>query len=71
MMLTGVSPRRHGDGTQSILKIRRGAPRTSRRVGVVRSVKRELSALIFRRSLLDLSLVARTESSSSDSDLPL
>lgn len=70
-MLTGVSSRRHADGKQSILKIRRTAKRTSRRVVVVRSVKRDLSVLIFRRSLLDLSLVVLTESSLSDSNIPL
>lgn len=70
-MLTGVSSRRHANGKQSILKIRRAAKRTSQRVVVVRSVKRDLSVLIFRRSLLDLSLVALTESSLSDSNLPL
>lgn len=70
-MLTGVSSRRHADGKRSILKIRRAAKRTSRRVVGVRSVKRDLSVLIFRCSLLDLSLVARTQSSLSDSNLPL
>lgn len=70
-MLTGVSSRRHGDGKQSILKIRCGIKGTSRRVVVVRSVERGLSVLIFRRSLLDLSLVVLTESSLSDSNLPL
>lgn len=65
------SSRRHADGKQSILKIRRAAKRTSRRVVVVRSVKRDLSVLIFRCSLLDLSLVALTKSSLSDSNLPL
>lgn len=70
-MLTGVSSRCHADGKQSILKIRRTAKGTSRRVVVVRSVKRDLSVLIFSRSLLDLSLVALTESSLSDSNLPL
>lgn len=70
-MLTGVSSRRHANGKQSILKIRRTSKSTSQRVVVVRSVKRDLSVLIFRRSLLDLSLVALTESSLSDSNLPL
>lgn len=65
-MLTGVSSRRHGDGKQSILKIRCGIKGTSRRVVVVRSVERGLSVLIFRRSRLDLSLVVLTESSLSD-----
>lgn len=70
-MLTGVSSCRHADGKQSILKIRCTSKRTSPRVVVVRSVKRDLSVLIFRRSLLDLRLVALTESSLSDSNLPL
>lgn len=70
-MLTGVSSQRHADGKRSILKIRRAAKRTSRRVVGVRSVKRDLSVLIFRCSLLDLSLVALTQSSLSDSNLPL
>lgn len=70
-MLTGVSSRRHADGKQSILKIRCTVKGASWRVVIVRSVKRDLSVLIFRRSLLDLSLVVLTEPCLSDSNLPL
>lgn len=53
-MLTGVSSRRHTN-EQSVLKIRRSTKRTSRRVVVVRSVKRDLSVLSFRFLTLALS----------------